>query len=309
MKKQTYLSLLIGLFIFSTIVHAQAQYKPRFIFEKNQYVYNAFGYSFGSYVLSSSVENTQYETYIEGSMARAFYAKQTIKAPGKPEVTRELNTDELKLLPYIGMVGQAQYQKQQKKAQNKNPFNIEMSSWRMTPSGLMVRAKSKANEVKFLDFKVKNLMRIPFSRQNQRTLEKMQKNWQTKLNQWNNTYTFVIRQDSVYFKENKAYGIRKVVKVKNGKVVDIKAFKVVQNWLGRRINKHIYEEKAVKLSKEEIKATPNLDQFFSLSLSIINQKKHNTSFYKNDKGEGFEVNQFFRNDHIETYVLEKVSAG
>ena len=265
MKKQTYLSLLIGLFILSATVHTQAQYKPRFIFEKNQYVFGVFGYSFGSYVLSSSVENIQYETYIEGSMGEAFYATQTIKTPGKPTITRELNPDELKLLPSIGMVGQAQYHQQQKKEQKKNPFKIEMSSWRMTPKGLMANAKSKAGEVKFLDFKVKNLTRIPFSRRNQRTLEKMQKNWQTKLNQWNDTYTFVIRQDSVYFKENKAYGIKKVVKVKNGKIVDIKAFKIVQNWLGRHRNKKVYEEKALKLSKKEIKATPNLNQFFNLS--------------------------------------------
>ncbi|OJJ14539.1 hypothetical protein BKI52_42955 [marine bacterium AO1-C] len=299
MKKQTYLSLLIGLFVFGSLAQTQAQYTPRFIFEKDHR--NHFTYSRYSCIISSFVNNTHYETYIEGAMANPFYAKQTVKTPGKPAITRLLNNDELKLLPSLGTMVSA-------KVLRKNPLTTEVSSWSVMPSGLITKAKNTSDQVKFLDFKVTEVRIIPFSRKDYRALESLQKNWLKKRKQWNNTYTFVIRQDSVYFKENKAYGIRKVVKVKEGKVVDIQAFKVVQNWLGRNKNKKVYEEKALELSQEELNATSNLDHFFSLSLAIIKQK-YNTSFYKKDKGVTFEINQFFRDNRIKTYVLEKVSVG
>lgn len=300
MKKQTYSLLLIGLLISTPFMQAKAQYKPRFILEKGRTIYHVISYSLFSYVLSSSHKNTQYETYVESGMHKAFYATQKIKTSGKPVKIRELTADELKLLPAVGNLGDAQY-----KRKSKTPHIIEMPALRVLPNGLSDKQKTN-KETQFLDVRINKLSRIPFARKDYRALEKLQKSLKQKRDQWGNTYTFVIRRDSVYFKDNKAYGLRKVVKVKKGEIVDIKAFETVQNWLGRNRNKTIYKEKAVELSKAELKATQSLDQFINLSLAVLEQRKHHTSFSDRRKAPVFEINQFFTNDHIETYVLESI---
>lgn len=302
MQKTNKLVLFIGLLAISLSV--QAQYQPRFVLDKGHTIYDAISYSLFSYELSSSVGNTHYKTFVEGGGQHPFYARQTVTTAGKPTTVRELTTDELKQLPSVANLGHLQY-----KMKKDKPIHIlKVSSLQVQANGLVVGRQVKGNKLPILDFRLKNIKRIPFAQRNFRKLEKLQKNWYQTRKKWNNNYTFVVRRDSVYFKNNRAYGLRKVVKVRQGKIVEVKAYKVVQNWLGRRRAKKVYEEKAVKLSQDELNNTQTLDQFLKLSLGVFRQK-HHTSFYENDQSIGFEINQFIGNGYIKTYVLETVSAG
>lgn len=294
MKKRVL--LIVGLWL--SFTQLKAQYLPQFSFDRDYAIGNLVSYSPYSFVLYSSFSGTRYETYIEGLHQNIFYAKQKVIEQGKPPISRELSTLEMSRLPHMHLLYYAS------KATPDND-DILLKSWRISPQGFRTSQGNHLPEAKVMNFEIRHLARIPYSRLDYRRLHRLKQHWHQARQQWKNTYTYVLRTDSVSATTGKAIGIKKVVKVRNGKIVQVKAFKVEQNWLGNTDKKN-YKSEPLPLSKAELQATLSLDEFYEQALAVLQQSRH-ASLDQPTHPMNFTLHQFRpSNQGVMVYALESV---
>lgn len=288
--------LVVGFWLCFTQLHAQ--YLPQFSFDRNYSIGSIVCYSPYSFVLSSELKGIRYETYIEGLHQSVFYAKQKVIKSGQAPISRELNAMEMSRLPNMHLLYYAAQDKQ-------NSQSILLQSWRISPEGFRTDEGKNLPKARLINFEIQHLNRIPYSRLDYRKLNHLKQRWQQTRQQWKNSYTYVLRQDSVSSTTGKAIGVKKVVKVKNGKIVKVQAFKVEQNWLGKT-NKKDYKSEPLPLSKAELQATLSLEEFYEKALAVLQQSYH-ASLVQSAQQMNFTLHQFRpRNQGVTVYALESV---
>jgi hypothetical protein len=87
--------------------------------------------------------------------------------------------------------------------------------------------------------------------------------------------------------------------------VQVKAFKVEQNWLGNT-DKKDYKSEPLPLTKAELQATLSLDEFYEQALAVLQQSRH-ASLDQPTHPMNFTLHQFRpRNQGVMVYALESV---
>ncbi|EAY27256.1 hypothetical protein [Microscilla marina] len=288
--------LIVGLWL--SFAQLQAQHIPRFSFDRNYSLGDIVCHSPYSFVLSSQFEGIRYDTYIEGLHQTVFYAKQKVIKPGEPPFTRELTALEMSRLPHLNLL----YYSPDKNIEEQT---ILVKSWRVSPKGFRTNSGKNLPKATPIDFEIKHLVKIPYSRLDYRRLARLQQRWQHTRHQWKNSYTYVLRKDSVSKRTGKAIGVKKVVKVKNGKIVNVQAFRVEQNWLGKTHKKE-YKSEPLHLSDADRRATQSLDEFYEQALTVLQQSYH-ASLDQSPQAMSFTLHQFRpRNKGVTVYTLESV---